>query len=626
MIRAARRTDPRAPIDRRPVSQASRFTRRSMRGGLWPLALVAACARGPAGGEAARAPSPGTVAQGVAPVSGAPAFTADPRAALVAPAEWTLSAAGRVVEGASTMVVSNSLVASAAGDEILRAGGNAVDAAVATGFALAVSHPIAGNLGGGGFMVIRLPDGRAFALDYRETAPAAATRDMFIGANGTPDPAKSRDGHLASGVPGAVAGMAEALRRFGTLPLARVIAPAIRMAEQGFVVDSALTASVQRSAAQLKRWNGERFFRADGTPLLPGDTLRQPDLARTLRRMADHGAREFYEGETADLLVAEMQRGGGIISRRDLADYRPVWREPLRGRYRGFEIITMPPPSAGGIVMLQTLNVMSGLDSMPALGSARNVHLMAETFRRAYIERNTLVADPDFVNVPVARLISRVHADSLRGTIDAAHATKSPAGLPLVEGQHTTHYLAADASGMVVSTTTTINDLLGSKVLVPGAGFLLNDEMDDFTAAPGQPNLFGLVMGERNAVQPGKRMLSSMTPTIVVAPDGTPFMAVGGAGGSRISTTITQLVLNVLGHRLGIADAMTAPRIHHQAWPDRLQLERGGFSAAVRDSLARMGHQIEEAGPIVNAMGMIRLNGRWQGVPEPRREGGAVAH
>ncbi len=602
---------------------------------IWPgrasavlLALtLAACARGgTSSSDAGVAPSPGAVAQGLAPVPGAPDFVPEARVPLMAQPEWRVSAAGRVAEGAETMVVSNSTVASEAGDEILRAGGNAVDAAVATGFALSVSHPIAGNIGGGGFMVIRLPDGRAYALDYRETAPAAATREMFVGSDGKADPARSRDGHLAAGVPGAVAGMADALRRFGTMPLARVIAPAIRLAEQGFVVDSMLTLSIRRTSTQLKKWNGELFFRADGAPLEPGDTLKQPDLARTLRRIAERGAREFYEGETADLLVAEMQRGGGIITKRDLATYEAVWREPLRGRFKGYEVITMPPPSAGGIVLLETLNVVSGVDPMPPFGSARYVHLMAETFRRAYIERNTLVADPDFVKVPVARLLAPSHADSLRATIDMTHASATPATLPPVEGQHTTHYITADKAGMVVSTTTTINDLMGNKVVVRGAGFLLNDEMDDFTAAPGQPNLFGLVMGERNAVAPGKRMLSSMTPTIVVSPDGRPFMATGGAGGARISTTVTQLVLNALGNRMGIADAMRAPRFHHQAWPDKLQLEKGGFSQAVRDSLTAMGHAIEEAGPIVNAMGLMRVNGKWQGVPEPRREGGAVAH
>lgn len=567
-------------------------------------------------------PAPGTVgAATLTPGSWAP----EARVPLDAPG-WRFTTGGRDAQGAEAMVVSNSPEASAVGDAILRAGGNAVDAAVATGFALAVTHPIAGNIGGGGFMVIRLPDGRAFALDYRETAPAAATRDMFLGANGKADAARSRHGHLAAGVPGAVAGMAAALERFGTMPLARVVAPAIRLAREGYPVDSALTANIVAYAEYLKRWNGERFFRADGSALQPGDTLRQPELAATLARIAERGAREFYEGETADLLVAEMRRGGGLITKDDLRRYRAVWREPLRGRYRGYEVITMPPPSAGGLVLLETLNVLASRDTLPAFGSTAHAHLLGEAFRRVYVERNTLVADPDFVRVPVERMLSRAHADSLRASIDMARATPSPATLPLVEGEHTTHYITADRAGMVVSTTTTINDLLGNKVVVKGAGFLLNDEMDDFTAAPGQPNLFGLVMGERNAVAPGKRMLSSMAPTIVAAPDGTPFLAAGGAGGSRISTTVTQVVLNVLGYRMGMADAMRAPRLHHQAWPDQLRVERGGWAPAVMDSLRAMGHAFEVVESQVNAMGLLRSNGRWHGVPEPRREGAAVGH
>ncbi len=587
------------------------------------LLVGSACTRTPASSDAALPPAPGTVSQRTIRDDRAP-FVMEPRVPMARPEGWRWLST-RVAEGDASMVVSNSLEASAAGDEILRAGGNAVDAAVATGFALAVTHPIAGNLGGGGFMVIRLSDGRAFALDFRETAPAAATRDMFVDSAGQVVRDRSRHGHLASGVPGSVAGMAEAQRRFGTLSLARVIAPAIRLAEQGYVVDRALSAIVRSNAARLKQWNGELFFRPNGDAVAAGDTLRQPDLARTLQRIAARGAREFYEGETAELLVAEMQRGGGIMTRRDLASYRAIWRDPLRGRFRGYEIITMPPPSAGGIVMLETLNILGGVEPLPPFGSAAGVHLLAESFRRAYVERNTLVADPDFVRVPVDRLLSRAHADSLRATIDPMRASVSPSTLPPREGQHTTHYITADASGMVVSTTTTINDLLGSKVVVRGAGFLLNDEMDDFTAAPGQPNLFGLVMGDANAIQPGKRMLSSMTPTIVVAPDGRAVMATGAAGGSRISTTVTQLVLDVLGHRMGIADAMAAPRMHHQAWPDALELETNGFSAAVRDTLARMGHRIVLTDSLVNAMGMLRQGGRWIGVPEPRREGGAVA-
>ena len=591
------------------------------------LLLATACATAGAPATTSTAgPAPAAAPGGAPPDASRttgwslPAFV--PQAA---PSPWKFRSTGRVAEAPSTMVVSNSVEASSAGDAIMRSGGNAVDAAVATGFALAVSHPIAGNIGGGGFMIIRFADGRSFALDFRERAPGMATRTMFQDSLGKLSD-KSRLGHLAAGVPGSVAGMAEALRRFGTKPWKDVIAPAIALAEHGFAVDSALNGFIAENERRLKQFGSLIFFRADGTPLAVGDTLRQPDLARTLRRIADQGARDFYTGETASLIVAEMERGGGLISKADLASYTPTWREPLQGRFRGFEIVTMPPPSAGGIVLLQTLGVVEGLEALPPAGSARYAHLLAETFRRSYLERNSLVADPDFVAVPVQRLTSRAHADSMRRSIDMDRATPSPVSLPVREGMHTTHYVVADGAGNVVSTTTTINDLFGSKVIVGGAGFLLNDEMDDFTGAPGQPNLYGLVMGEANAIQPGKRMLSSMTPTIVVAPDGTPLLATGGAGGSRISTIIAQVVLDVLAQRMSLPDAMAFPRVHHQAWPDTLRVETEGFSPAVLDSLRAMGHAVAPVEKQVNVMSLMRVNGRWQGVPEPRREGAAVGH
>ena len=590
------------------------------------LTLALACSAGsgvgstPPGGRPAPVNAAGLPADAANTVWPMPAFVPQ-----TAPPPWHFLNTGRVVEAPNTMIVSNSVEASTAGDEILKGGGNAVDAAVATSFALAVSHPIAGNIGGGGFMIIRLADGRSFALDFRERAPEHATRTMFQDSLGKLGE-RSRFGPLAAGVPGSVAGMGEALRRFGTRSWKEVLAPSIALAEHGFVVDAALHGFIRENEKRLKQFGSTIFFRADGSPLAVGDTLRQPDLARTLRRIAEKGSHEFYTGETADLIVAEMARGGGVMTKADLATYTAIWREPLRGRFRGYEIITMPPPSAGGIVMLQTLNVIEGTDPVPPANSARYVHLLAETFRRAYIDRNTLVADPDFVSIPVQRLTSRAYADSMRRSIDMGHATPSPASVPQREGMHTTHYVVADAMGNVVSTTTTLNDLFGSKVMVAGAGFLLNDEMDDFAGAPGRPNSWGLVMGEANAIQPGKRMLSSMTPTIVVAPDGTPLLATGGAGGSRISTVVTQVVLHVLAQRMSMPDAMTFPRIHHQAWPDTLRVETNGFSRAVLDSLRAMGHSVATVDSQVNVMSMMRVKGKWQGVPEPRREGGAVGH
>ena len=587
------------------------------------LALASACSTGGTTGTAvAGAPAPvaAAPADALRTATGLPAFVP-----FIAPAPWRFPSGDRVVEAPEAMVVSNSTDASAAGDAIMRAGGNAVDAAAATGFALAVTHPIAGNLGGGGFMVIRLADGRAFTLDFRETAPAGATRTMFQDSAGKLS-GKSRFGALASGVPGSVAGLAEALRRFGTKPLAEVIAPAITLAERGYVVDRFFHGQIASNAARLREAGSLIFFRADGTPLAEGDTLRQPDLARTLRRIAANGAREFYSGETATMIVAEMARGGGIITRADLANYAPTWREPLRGKFRGFEIVTMGPPSAGGIVLLQLLNVLDGTSPVPPVGSAGYSHLVAETFRRSYIVRNTLVGDPSFTPVPVERLVSRAYADSLRRSIDPAHATPSPSSLPLREGMHTTHYVTADAAGNVVSTTTTINDLFGNKVMVRGAGFLLNDEMDDFAGVPGQPNQWGLVMGEVNAIQPGKRMLSSMTPTIVAGPDGRALLALGGAGGSKISTVVTQVVANVLAHRMSLPDAVAYPRIHHQAWPDSLLYETNGLRGVVVDSLRAMGHVTAPIDSLTNVISLMRVKGKWQGVPEPRREGGAVGH
>ena len=591
------------------------------------LLVGAACAGGRAGSPiAGGAPAPVAVAAGAAPADATRGpFVLPERRAVAFPRDWRFPAdPARTVTASSTMVVSNSREASTAGDEMLRRGGNAVDAAVAVGFALAVTHPIAGNIGGGGFMVIQFADGRSAALDFRETAPRAATRNMFLDANGEPND-KSRHGHLASGVPGSVAGLTEALAKYGTMSLHDVMQPAIRLAEEGYAVDAALSSQIGVYAARLKQYGVDHFF-ANGMPLATGAVLRQPDLARTLRRIADGGARAFYTGETADLIVAEMHRGGGIITKADLAAYRAIWREPLRGRYRGYSLITMPPPSSGGVVVLETLNILEGFGPLPAFASTAYTHAVAEAFRRAFVDRNTLLGDPDFVTMPISRMTSKGYGDSLRRTIDPLHATATQAFAPKAEGVHTTHYAVVDFAGNAVSTTTTINDFFGSKVMVHGAGFFLNDEMDDFAAAPGKANLFGHVQGESNAIQPAKRMLSSMSPTIVLDSDGKFLLAVGAAGGSRIITAVTQVLLNVLEHRMALADALAAPRIHHQAWPDELWYESRGLSVPVRDSLVAFGHLVVARDSLANAMGIMRVAGGVQGVPEPRREGAAVGH
>jgi gamma-glutamyltranspeptidase/glutathione hydrolase len=541
------------------------------------------------------------------------------------PEGWSVKNRRPASVGVHAMIVSNSALASKAGEEILRKGGNAVDAAVATGFALAVTYPFAGNIGGGGFMVIHMADGRIAAMDYREVAPLAATRDMYLDANGKLTN-KSVVGALAVGVPGAVAGMSAALSKYGTMSLHDVMLPAIRLASLGFVVDSALYGSLNGSRSKLTRFAGAKVFFPTGAAPAIGSTLVQPDLARTLTLIAEQGAKAFYEGPIADALVAEMGRDGGIITKQDLAKYTPIWREPITGTYRGYTLVTMPPSSSGGVTMLEVLNQLETWPKMPSFGSAAYTHLLAETFRRAFIDRNTKLADPAFVQVPVAELTSKAYARTLASTIDSHHATPSPAFTSAAEPIHTTHYSVVDAAGNAVSTTTTLNSGYGSGTFVDGAGFFLNDEMDDFAAQPGKANQFGLVQGEANAIQPGKRMLSAMSPTIVLGRDGKLLMVVGAAGGPTIITAVTEVILNVLDQHMSLADAMYAPRVHHQAWPDALTYEDGGLSKSTLDSLSLMGHQLKPIRGLANVNAILRGAKGWEGVFEPRSTGGAVGY
>ena len=558
--------------------------------------------------------------------------TVDPRAAIAdrqpatfAP-EWRFRAGEAAATAPSAMIASNSEIASAAGIEVLRAGGNAVDAAVAVGFALAVTFPVAGNLGGGGFMVIRLADGRTASIDYREMAPLAATRDMYLDSLGRLTD-RSQVGHLASGVPGAVAGMVAAVQRYGRLPLARVMAPAIRLADSGFVVDAAFTSSLQSDSAKLVRFAGRDLFFPGGQPVQPGTRMVQRDLARTLERIAATGAAGFYTGETSRLIAAEMQRGGGIITERDLAGYQPVWREPLRTTYRGFGIIGMPPVSSGGTTMFESLHILETRAVLPEFGSAAYAHLLGETFRRAFIDRNSKLCDPAFCSVPVKQLTSKRYARTLAATIDPQRATPTPSIQSSPGGSNTTHYSVVDAEGSAVATTTTLNLGFGSGVYVTGAGFFLNDEMDDLAVAPGTPNYFGLVEGEQNAIRPGKRPLSSMSPTIVLDRSGRVLLVVGAAGGPTIITGTTQVILNVIDHRMSLADAMRAPRVHHQSLPDSLTIERRGLLPAVEDSLRQMGHALRIRNSLVNVNAVMRArSGGWEGVSEPRSSGGAVGY
>jgi gamma-glutamyltranspeptidase/glutathione hydrolase len=526
------------------------------------------------------------------------------------------------------MVVSGSPIASEVGRDILQAGGNAVDAAVAVGFALAVVHPEAGNIGGGGFMLMRLADGTVEALDYRETAPGLATHDMYLDRAGRPT-ALSDKGHLAAGVPGAVAGLVEAHRRLGRLPFREVITPAIRLAEDGFIVDDYRSRSVDEYRAWLYTYPASRryFLFDNGLAPAPGSRWIQRDLGRTLAAVRDLGSDGFYRGWVADSIVAEMERGGGLISHADLAGYRALWREPVVLSYRGHTIYSMPPASSGGITLGLILNIMEGYDTLPPFGSAQLLHREAEAMRRAFTDRNAYLGDPAFVRMPIDRLLSKEYATLLRRQIDHDRATPTPPFDPsLRDGNSTTHYSVVDAEGNAVSCTTTLNDGYGSAVAVSGAGFLLNDEMDDFTTAPGKPNSYGLIQGEANAIQPGKRMLSAMTPSIVLDPAGRLLMVLGTPGGPTIITQVYHVISNVIDHGMELPDAVAAPRMHHQALPDTLRVERNGFQPAVIAALEAMGHPIGMRTRWGDVEAIIRTSEGWQGVSDPRLGGGGAGY
>ncbi|HEY6402381.1 MAG TPA: gamma-glutamyltransferase, partial [Blastocatellia bacterium] len=479
------------------------------------------------------------------------------------------------VRGKSGMVSSVSEIASQVGVDILKRGGNAVDAAVAVGLALAVVWPSAGNLGGGGFMIIRRADGKATAIDYREMAPAAAHRNVYLDDKGEYITESSTYGHMAAGVPGTVAGMAYALEKYGTMKWAAVAEPARKLAADGFPVWYQLERSLKGASKQLSRYpETNRIFLRDGKPYETGEIFKQPELAAVFKRMIKQGPREFYEGRTAQLIEETMKRaanGGKTPAKvwmtvEDLKNYKPVEREPLRGTYRGHEIISMPPPSSGGVAMIEMLNILERYDlkSMGA-GSSQAIHTMVEAMRRAFADRAEFMGDPDFVKVPVAGLTSRKYAEKLAETIDPEHASTSQEirnGDPLpYESPETTHFTVVDKDGNVATNTYTINGSFGNKITVEGAGFLLNNEMDDFAAKPGSPNLYGLIQGEANAVAARKRPLSAMTPTIVLK-DGKLYFAVGSPGGPTIINTVTQVIVNIIDHGMNIQQAIDWPRVH----------------------------------------------------------------
>ena len=564
-----------------------------------------------------------------------PSFVDQPE---IMPRSRVEAAARPPVRGKHGMVSSVSEIASRVGVDVLKRGGNAIDAAVAVGLALAVVWPSAGNIGGGGFMVIRMADGRTTAIDYREMAPAAAHRNVYLDEKGEYIKESSQYGHRAAGVPGTVAGMALALEKYGRLKWATVIEPARRLAAEGFPVWYQLERSLKGSSTQLSRYpETKRIFLRDGKPYETGETFRQPELAAVLTRLKSFGPREFYSGRTARLIEAAMKRAAGNgtpwMTVEDLKNYRAVERTPLRGNYRGYEVITMPPPSSGGIAMLAMLNILERYDlkGMGA-GSAAALHLQVEAMRRAFADRAEFLGDPDFVKVPVAGLTSRGYADRQAATIDPLRATPSSAighGDPVpYESEETTHFTVVDGDGNVVSNTYTLNDGYGNKITVEGAGFLLNNEMDDFAPKPGSTNFYGLIQGEANAVAARKRPLSSMTPTIVLR-DGQLQFAVGSPGGPTIINTVTQIILNIIDFGMNIQQAIDWPRLHHQWMPDEIRYEPLGVNPDTLRRLQEMGHRFatmprnigDAEGIMIEEKTRVRLGGS-----DPRLDGKSVGY
>ncbi|MFL6817496.1 MAG: gamma-glutamyltransferase [Bradyrhizobium sp.] len=537
----------------------------------------------------------------------------------------------RTVVAESGMVVAQEKSAAEIGADILRRGGNAVDAAVATGFAMAVTYPRAGNIGGGGFMVIHSADHGDVAIDYRETAPATTKTTIFLGADGRPDASKSRDSALGIGVPGTVAGLTLALEKYGSgkFTLPDLLRPAIDLAREGTVVTDDTADTLPDWHRRLARWpaSGKIFSRPDGTSLREGDRLVQTDLAVTLSAVAEHGARGFYEGPVAEKLVKAIVEAGGIMTSDDLKSYRAIVRAPVRGSYRGFDIVSMPQPSSGGIVLLETLNMLEGFPMRELKqGSAPSLHLLIEAMKRAYADRARYLGDPDFVNAPVATLISREYAARQRASIDPQRATPWTDALsatPPREGSNTTHFSVADGMGNAVSNTYTLNFSYGLGMVAEGTGVLLNNELDDFTASPGASNAYGLVGFEANLPGPGKRPLSSMSPTIVLK-DNRPVLVTGSPGGSRIISTVLQVIVNVLDYGMEVAAAVAAPRVHHQWLPDEVRIERG-FEEDTLAALRERGHHLVQPLGQTSANSIALTANGMIGAPDPRTRGATAA-
>ena len=564
----------------------------------------------------------------VVAAAGAPASAQEQRHFYAPPAAGAVHG----IPSESGMVAAQEKLAAQIGADFLRQGGNAVDAAVATGFAMAVSYPRAGNLGGGGFMVIHSAESREdIAIDYRETAPSAATRDMFLGADGKPDTDKSRNSALGIGVPGTVAGLALALEKYGSgnFTLAQILKPAIDLARDGFVVTDDTADTLPDMYRRMSRWpnSAKTFSHADGAPLHEGDRLIQGDLAATLSAIAEQGPRGFYQGPVAEKLVKAIKDAGGIITGDDLKSYQPMIRNPVRGTYRGYDIVSMPQPSSGGIVLMEILNILEGfpLADMKQ-GSAASLHVMIEAMKRAYADRARYLGDPAFVDAPTQILIAKDYAAKQRASIDLARATPWADALsatPPREGSNTTHYSVIDSRGNAVSNTYTLNFPYGVGLVADGTGVLLNNELDDFTAAPGASNAFGLVGFEANLPGPGKRPLSSMSPTIVLK-DGKPVLVTGSPGGSRIISAVTQVIVDVIDYKMDIAAAVAAPRLHHQWRPDEVRIENG-FPDDVLAELKARGHKLVEPLGYSSANSIAVTPYGLLGAPDPRTRGSEAA-
>ena len=541
-----------------------------------------------------------------------------------------LAVSPEVVYGKNGMVTSRSALASEVGIDVMREGGNAVDAAVATAFALAVTYPSAGNLGGGGFVVVRLANGEVVTLDHRERAPLSASRDMYLDSEGDIVQGLSTRSHKAVGVPGSVDGLLVLLETHGTFNRRKVIQPAINLARRGFPLTYDLARQFRSVLDRMKAYPASiAKFSNKGTPYSPGDIWKQPDLAKTLQRIMVKGRSGFYEGPVAALIAEEMDRGDGNITGADLANYHSVWRDPAQGSYRGYEIWGMGPPSSGGVLVIQILNMLEGYDlGAMGYGSAAVIHHMVEAERRAYADRAQHLGDPDFYEVPITLLIDKQYArerfaDFVPDT--ASVSSDIDSGRWVQESPETTHFSVMDRQGMMVSFTTTLNSAYGSKIVVPGTGILLNNEMNDFSIKQNTPNQFQLIGREANAIEPGKRMLSSMSPTIVTK-DGNPFLITGSPGGSTIITTTLQVIVNVIDHDMDIDDAVSLPRFHHQWLPDRILHDAFAISPDTRVKLNEMGHAniVQSSREIGDANSIQYVDGVMRGIKDPRGEGAAI--